>query len=310
MSRPVSVSVSLAGAVLVAAALTGCGSPSEQYVLPEVTGAVGSVPEVKLPAGKPPTGPRTAVAFEGSGPVVAAGQSVVARVDIRVWKDNSTYLSSYQEGEPTTIVMGGTKVSRAWDAALTGKKAGSRVVLTVPASQGFGPRGMPPTGTTVEDTLVVVFDVLGSYAPEQAVSGGRAVPLPPELKNKLPEVLATTDTNPVPRLEFPDGSPPPGVTGRTLVEGDGPVIGDGSTVVLQSITQKWKEPLPETSSYANKAPQGYAMSGKRIPPEWAKQLKGAKGGSRIMIVESPGAGAGARADAKPQVSVVDVLDVT
>ena len=63
-------------------------------------------------------------------------------------------------GQVEPITIGEGNVIKGWDQGLIGVKAGSRVLLEIPAKLGYGKKG---SGKLIKggDTLVFVVDVLG-----------------------------------------------------------------------------------------------------------------------------------------------------
>ena len=52
---------------------------------------------------------------------------------------------------------------KGWDQALVGQRIGSRLLLVVPPSLGYGKQGLAQAGIRGDDTLVFVVDILGAH---------------------------------------------------------------------------------------------------------------------------------------------------
>jgi peptidylprolyl isomerase len=120
-------------------------------------------PAVTIPKGqKAPTKTEQATLIEGKGAMVEKGQTITAQYHGVLWKDGSTFDSSWERGEPADFPIGAGAVIKGWDSTLVGKKVGSRVLLVIPPADGYGAQGMGDTisGT---DTLVFVVDILDAY---------------------------------------------------------------------------------------------------------------------------------------------------
>ncbi|GAA0417517.1 hypothetical protein Acor_20620 [Acrocarpospora corrugata] len=255
-----------------------CGQSPETPGTPKVSGEFGARPTVVL-SGSPPVKPTIQVLTEGRGPVVRKDQAVITHADIRLWRNGNTYLSTHDLKQPTTVTMDGQHVSETWTAALTGRKAGSRVVLVSPAAQGFGPGGMAPSGISPSETLVIVFDIIGSYAPTANVGGGtRKVDGGP--------TLPMVGGFPPSPGSFPK-SPPQALTVRTLRKGSGPKVQAGSTVVVQYVTTPWGDATPTDASYSRGGPNGFLLAENSVPPGWVEGLTGVRTGSRVLLVAQP-----------------------
>jgi len=60
------------------------------------------------------------------------------------------------------FVIGKGQVITGWDKALVGQKVGSRVLVVVPPSEGYGKDGNQQAGIKGTDTLVFVVDILAA----------------------------------------------------------------------------------------------------------------------------------------------------
>ncbi len=130
--------------------------------LPTVTFDPTKGPTITVPSGaSAPGGTVVQPLVKGSGPALAAGQSVRVHYTGALWKDGSVFDSSWTRGTPFDFTMGEGKVIKAWDNGLVGVTVGSRVLLIVPPKDGYGDSGSPPkiAGT---DTLVFVIDILAA----------------------------------------------------------------------------------------------------------------------------------------------------
>ena len=159
--------------------------------LPTVTDAgKGKQPKITLPKTDPPSGLQSKTLIEGTGPKVKKKQLVVAKYVGEVWRskaddkkkpkkgtknlaNGAVFDSSWKPakgritGQPAafTLNSGGAQqgVIKGWVDGLTGKKVGSRVLLTVPPAEGYGKTGQPSAGIRPTDTLVFVVDILGAH---------------------------------------------------------------------------------------------------------------------------------------------------
>ena len=142
---------------------TGGGS------LPTVTaGKSGAAPTITIPkSGKVPTSLVTKTLIKGTGPVVTKGQTVVSQYVGVIWRTGKVFDSSWSRGTPFGFTIGATpsQVITGWDKGLIGQTVGSRVMLVVPPSQGYGKTGSSQAGIKGTDTLVFVVDILGAVSP-------------------------------------------------------------------------------------------------------------------------------------------------
>src|SRR5690606_6459781 len=139
-------------------------TPLEEAAGTAVEPAAG-LPTVEVTAGEPakitiPDGfedPDTTVVqplIEGEGPEVAAGQTI--RVSYTGVTSRNGEVFDASANSPTGYAefpIGVGRVIPGWDTGLVGQKVGSRVLLVIPAAEGYGEEGSPPS---IEggDTLV------------------------------------------------------------------------------------------------------------------------------------------------------------
>jgi peptidylprolyl isomerase len=74
---------------------------------------------------------------------------------------NSNWPSASQPSVPPNVFTLGQLIP-AWNTGLVGIPVGSRVMLVVPPSQGYGKTGNSQAGIKGTDTLVFVLDVLST----------------------------------------------------------------------------------------------------------------------------------------------------
>lgn len=238
-------------AVVLLAMAAGCGTP-----LPQVRGEFGALPVVDVPRIAAPDKPVVKVLSTGQGRVVARTDVAVVNVAIWTWQKNKPYLDTYRTKQPTSVKLGGGQVSKAWDTALVGKRAGSRILLIAPAKLGFGKDGIAPANVEPSDSLVLVFDLVGSYPPKRAFE---------------------------PRLALPAKQSPTTLSAEVLKRGLGPVAKRGSTVVLHYTGLAWPDGAVFDSSYRRGAPNGFVLEPGAVPPGWLDALSGLPAGSTVLV---------------------------
>lgn len=132
--------------------------------LPRVADApAGRAPVVTMPRSAPPGRLQVRTLVRGDGPAVRAGQLAVLQYGGYFWRDGKVFDSSWSAGHPSAAVMGTGQVMKGWDQGLVGQRVGSRVLLVVPPSLGYGAKGLAQFGIRGSDTLVFVVDLLGAH---------------------------------------------------------------------------------------------------------------------------------------------------
>ncbi|MET9337868.1 FKBP-type peptidyl-prolyl cis-trans isomerase [Nonomuraea sp. NPDC003804] len=124
----------------------------------------GERPRLSIPSGvAPPRAFAARVLERGDGPKTRAGQLLVTQHEGAVWAGGKVFDSTWKSGQPKAFTIGEGRVIKGWDRALVGVPTGSRVLMIVPPSSGYGATGHPQFGITGADTLVFVVDVLAAY---------------------------------------------------------------------------------------------------------------------------------------------------
>lgn len=126
--------------------------------LPTASGSFGDKPEITFPDTAPPADLTVAVLSRGDGGVVEAGQTIDVDYLGQVW-GGRIFDNSYDRGSSIQFGIGIGQVIAGWDNGLVGQQIGSRVLISIPPHEGYGPGGNPRAGIGGEDTLVFVVDI-------------------------------------------------------------------------------------------------------------------------------------------------------
>jgi FKBP-type peptidyl-prolyl cis-trans isomerase len=129
--------------------------------MPGVEGALGVKPIVTVPKSAPPAEMVVQPIVTGTGSVVVAGQTLAGKVVGVTWTGRE-FVSTWDR-ESEMIAPGSGLWPPTVDAKLLGMNAGSRVLIIVPPSAGFGIAGNATMGIGPADTLVYVLDLFGSF---------------------------------------------------------------------------------------------------------------------------------------------------
>jgi len=146
------------------AAARGRAQPLNDPGLPKVGDArPGQGPSVTVPKTAPPKSLQVRTLIEGQGAPVAKGRLLALQYVGVFWRDGKVFESSWKAGRPYAATIGTGQVMKGWDQALVGQRVGSRLLLVVPPSLGYGKQGLPQAGIKGDDTLVFVVDILGAH---------------------------------------------------------------------------------------------------------------------------------------------------
>jgi peptidylprolyl isomerase len=134
--------------------------------LPAVSAGTGVAPQVTIPKSAPPSKLVVKTLIKGTGAPVKARQSIVVRYTGLIWRTGKVFNTNWPSAgqtttpPPTAFTLGG--LIPAWNTGLVGIPVGSRVMLVVPPSQGYGKHGNSQAGIKGTDTLVFVLDILAT----------------------------------------------------------------------------------------------------------------------------------------------------
>ncbi|WIB35112.1 FKBP-type peptidyl-prolyl cis-trans isomerase [Curtobacterium sp. MCJR17_043] len=167
--------------------------------------------------------------------------------------------------------MGGT----GFGALLACAHVGDRVaVVGQAAALGFNTSG----------SIVVVADVV-----EQTPT--KSTGTPQDQDPALPTVEDKADGEP--EITIPDTDAPTKTTAEVIKQGDGDVIEDGDTALVQYKGVAYKGGKEFDSSWSKGSPTTFTISNSGLIPGFVKGLVGQKIGSQVMIVVTPEDGYGA-----------------
>ncbi|MFA1547177.1 FKBP-type peptidyl-prolyl cis-trans isomerase [Actinomadura chokoriensis] len=139
-------------------------APLSDPGLPKVAEApAGQAPVVTMPRAAAPKRLQVRTLVQGDGPAVRKGQLLVLQYGGYFWRDGKVFDSSWSAGHPKAALIGTGQVMQGWDRGLVGQRVGSRVLLSVPPSLGYGAKGLTQFGIRGSDTLVFVVDLLGVH---------------------------------------------------------------------------------------------------------------------------------------------------
>jgi FKBP-type peptidyl-prolyl cis-trans isomerase len=126
--------------------------------LPKVgTNTDGKAPAITVPTGK--AEPKKLVdnyVIKGDGKTVKDTDTILVQYKGVLWKTGKQFDSSYDNGSPIQFSL--SQVVPGFQQGLSGKKVGSRVLLVIPPTLGYGSTAR--TGIPANSTLVFSVDIL------------------------------------------------------------------------------------------------------------------------------------------------------
>ncbi|MDR1807758.1 MAG: FKBP-type peptidyl-prolyl cis-trans isomerase [Propionibacteriaceae bacterium] len=256
-----------------------------------VEGEPGEKPTVTVPFPWAINRSQNIVLNEGTGDFVLPNDLVRVNYIGVDGRTGEVFDNSYDSGEPVAFALSG--VVTGFKKGLVGQRVGSRILLAMPSTDGYGDTG---SGDLISagDSLVFVAEIVS--ASRHSVSGTAAAS-----PDGLPEV--TGDLKPEVTLPVVAKQPDELQT-VTIIEGDGPAIADIATVGYALIQVNYAEYTwtgdtltfirqtygtssgPLTNYLYGSVPPATLSAGQTVPA-WITGLSGVKEGSRVLIVAPP-----------------------
>jgi peptidylprolyl isomerase len=260
--------------------LTACGDDDapENTGSVTVTGAFGDEPKVTYDGEVNRTKTETTVLTEGTGPEIEEGDKAfvdyyigsgyTGKVGLNTWdKDAGTQFVTFTEdGMPL----------KAFRDAVIGQKVGSRIEVVATPKDAFNGQGSSANGIGNGDTVVFVIDIVS--VPLEAPDGtAKKVPA------TVPKIVEKKGV--ITGFDFSKSAAPTDqVQAFTLIQGTGPKVKKGQTIVADYLGQVYGGKKPFDTSYG-KDPASFALKNPGgVIKGWVQGLTGVKVGSRVVLV--------------------------
>ncbi|MFF4212404.1 FKBP-type peptidyl-prolyl cis-trans isomerase [Streptomyces sp. NPDC001796] len=255
--------------------------------LPAITAGTGfdQKPTVAKGPGSPSKDLAVKTVIAGGGQTVAENDYVQANYLGQIWDTAKVFDNSYDRKTPLVIQLAEGGIIDGWRYALAGKKVGSRVLMAVPPTWGYGTQGNPQAGIKGTDTLVFVVDLQNTFNAKSSAKG-KAVA---QSDSDLPKVGTNTDGK-APSIDVPKVKPPTGLVAKYVIEGDGDEVKADNTVLVQYKGVLWDTGREFDSTYGRGQLASFSLQ--QVVKGWAQGLTGKKVGSRVLVVIPPKLGYG------------------
>ncbi|HEU4332498.1 MAG TPA: FKBP-type peptidyl-prolyl cis-trans isomerase [Lapillicoccus sp.] len=245
---------------------------------------------------------------DGTGDESVEGDKVTVRQALFLGKDGKQLQSDFEAKDTPSFILTGTDTIPGLLTALTGVKAGQRVLFAIPPAEAFGTTGNTAAGIGATDNLVVVADIVSVGKVLKQAEGAAVAPVEGQ-----PTV--TFDPTAGPTITVPKTAAPTTLVVQNLIDGTGPEIKSGQTITVHYTGVLWTDGTVFDSSWTRKSPATFGIGTGNVIPGWDKGLVGKKVGSRVLLVVPPADGYGAQAQGKipanaTLVFVVDILDAS
>lgn len=124
----------------------------------EVTGDLGTKPQITTAGGEPPAELVIRDLVEGDGAAVEPGATVTIDYVGVVYDGGQEFDSSWDRGEPAMFPLG--NLIGGWQEGIPGMQAGGRRLLVIPPELAYG--DAPPPGIPAGATLAFVIDLIST----------------------------------------------------------------------------------------------------------------------------------------------------
>jgi len=279
--------------LLAVGAVVPVAGASTAPALPTVSGSFGKSPTITFPKTAPPSSLISKTLHEGTGATVAKGNLLVVNYLGQLWR-GKVFDSSYSRGQLAPFDIGVKGLIAGWNKTLPGTRVGSRVLLVIPPSDGYGKKGNSSAGIPGNATLVFVVDIVGTYKP---TAGGD-----PHAKPQSPTTDGVHVGGPLggrPTISVAKSATKPTAQKTILLDkGNGPKVVAG-LLVLQIVAANYSGKILQ-SSWTQGGPTAEYV-GVPSQPSALDALVGMPVGSRVLL-EIPKNSSGG-----PYAVVVDVI---
>lgn len=213
---------------------------------------------------------------EGTGPVVAKNQLLIADYLGQIWR-GKIFDSSFDRKQPIGAPIGAGQVLPGWDTALVGKRVGSRVLLVIPPADGYGSAGNSNAGIKGTDTIAFVIDLVGTYS---KTDNGQTTAVPQTVTTA--PVTVTGALGARPKIAIAKGATTPTAAKATvLAKGSGPALKAGLVVMQYEAAYFNGTVLDSTFERGYPVSTAIGAAGATSPFD---TLIGVPIGSRVLIV--------------------------
>ncbi|MFJ8362548.1 FKBP-type peptidyl-prolyl cis-trans isomerase [Streptomyces sp. NPDC093984] len=263
-------------------------------------------PTVAKGSGSPSKDLAVKTVIAGGGQTVAENDYIQANYLGQIWDTAKVFDNSYDRKTPLVIQLAQGGIIDGWRYALAGKKVGSRVLMAVPPTWGYGTQGNQQAGIKGTDTLVFVVDVQNTFNAKSSAKGKTVA----QSDSDLPKVGTNTDGK-APSIDMPKVKPPTGLVAKYVIEGDGDEVKADNTVLVQYKGVLWDTGKEFDSTYGRGQLASFSLQ--QVVKGWAQGLTGKKVGSRVLVVIPPKLGYGdnppSGSDIKKDSTLVFAVDI-
>ena len=311
--------------------VAACGSETPFQSL-SVEAEPGSAPTVEWGDDKKFSETETKVLVEGDGDETELGDVIDAYVWVGNAFDQAEALNSYESETPETIELSEDTLPPGLVKALVGHPAGSVVAVAAAAEDAYGEQGNASLGIGNGDSVLFVAEIVKRYSDEETAERKaeqeKAQKESEEAQEKVsdaiengPKAAKGKKVAPAawaPKVSFPKGKvpvfdfsgapkPKDKLQVTKLIEGKGPKVKEGQTLVVQYVGQVFGADEPFDSSYSRNEPASFPIGVGQVVEGWDRALVGQKVGSRVIVQIPPKLGYGEGGNAGAGIQGTDTI---
>jgi len=286
-------------------AATVVADPVAKAQMPAASGDFGDKPTLTFPETDPPNSLQRQVLIKGDGAKVQSTDWVIANYRGQVWGADKAFDNSYDRKETSAFQL--DNVVPGWKVGLTGMTEGSRVLLSLPPSDGYGMNGNSGAGIGGTDTIVFVIDIVKTIPADQ---GGQTDAKVEAQTADQPKV--TGDLGKAPTITIGSAKEPTKDSTFVLATGTGDKVTNAGKVLVQYEAVGWDgSSLGSTwPTSAQAAGTGGGTGPTEIPLTTDNVFAGLIGqpiGSRVLIQLAPSTDSSSGSTNPAAAVVVDIL---
>lgn len=237
------------------------------------TGAFGADPKASFPTPVVSSDREVTVLTEGTGPVVAMGDTADVQATLYEGSTGNVVSSSgYDSNSPLRAVSGAE--DNFFGQVVACATVGSRLAIAVDAQE--------VSANNPEDTpVILVIDVVDSFLGK--ANGADQLP-----ERDMPSVVLAPSGQP--GIVIPQVDPPTDLRVSVLKKGDGAEVAEGDKAVLHYTGMLWDSSEIFDSSWTNGSPA--TLTSTNLIPGFSDALVGQTVGSQVIAVIPPELGYG------------------
>jgi FKBP-type peptidyl-prolyl cis-trans isomerase len=213
----------------------------------------------------------------GDGDEVAATDEVEVRYLLVNGASGQDVATTFAADQTVTLDLNDELLFPAFLDNLPGRTVGDRVLMAIPADQGFGPQGNQQLGVGPEDSLLFYLEIDDAQEPLDQAQGEEA-----EVSADLPQVQA--DGQGPAQIDVEGVQSPDQIVAEPLIVGDRKEVQPGQNLRVHYTGVKLSDGEQFDSSYDRDAPFDFLLGAGQVIPGWDEGLAGQTVGSRILLV--------------------------